>query len=65
MRHQIKGTTMPVLEIGLDPNDRIVAEPGEFSWMTEGVQMRTTAYTAGARGIWVHSAAPFRAAGSS
>ena len=52
MRSQIKGTTMPVLEIGLEPNDRIVAEPGEFSWMTDGVQMRTTTYTAGARGIW-------------
>jgi uncharacterized protein (AIM24 family) len=33
MRSQIKGTTMPVLEIGLDPGDRIIAEPGEFSWM--------------------------------
>jgi uncharacterized protein (AIM24 family) len=52
MKTQIKGTTMPVLEIGLEPNDRIVAEPGEFSWMTDGVQMRTTAYTAGARGLW-------------
>ncbi|HET9106747.1 MAG TPA: AIM24 family protein [Steroidobacteraceae bacterium] len=52
MRSQIKGTTMPVLEIGLEPNDRIVAEPGEFSWMTQGVQMRTTAYSAGARGLW-------------
>jgi uncharacterized protein (AIM24 family) len=52
MRTQIKGTTMPVLEIGLDPKDRIVAEPGEFSWMTNGVQMRTTAYAAGARSIW-------------
>jgi uncharacterized protein (AIM24 family) len=52
MRTQIKGSTLPVLEIGLEPNDRIVAEPGEFSWMTQGVQMRTTAYTAGARGLW-------------
>lgn len=52
MRTQIKGTTMPVLEIGLDANDRIVAEPGEFSWMTEGVQMRTSAYAAGARSVW-------------
>ena len=52
MKSQIKGSTMPVLEIGLEPGDRIVAEPGEFSWMTDGVQMRTTTYTAGARGIW-------------
>jgi uncharacterized protein (AIM24 family) len=52
MQPQIRGSTMPVLEIGLDANDRIIAEPGEFSWMTAGVQMRTTAYTAGAKGIW-------------
>ena len=52
MKSQIRGTTMPVLEIGLEGNDRIIAEPGEFSWMTDGVQMRTTAYTAGAKGIW-------------
>jgi uncharacterized protein (AIM24 family) len=52
MKPQIRGTTMPVLEIGLEHNDRIVAEPGEFSWMTDGVQMRTTPYTAGARSIW-------------
>jgi uncharacterized protein (AIM24 family) len=52
MKTQIKGTTMPVLEIGLEPNDRIVAEPGEFSWMTDGVQMRTTTYTAGAKSLW-------------
>jgi uncharacterized protein (AIM24 family) len=52
MKSQIRGTTMPVLEIGLEGNDRIVAEPGEFSWMTAAVQMRTTAYTAGAKGIW-------------
>jgi uncharacterized protein (AIM24 family) len=52
MKTQIKGTTMPVLLIGLEPNDRIVAEPGEFSWMTDAVQLRTTPLTAGARGLW-------------
>jgi len=52
MKAKITGTTMPVLEIGLDANDKIVAEPGEFSWMTDAVQMRTTAFTAGAKGIW-------------
>ncbi|MDR3417932.1 MAG: AIM24 family protein [Nevskia sp.] len=52
MKTKITGTTMPVLEIGLESGDRIVAEPGEFSWMTDGVQMRTTALTAGAKSIW-------------
>jgi uncharacterized protein (TIGR00266 family) len=49
MRSKITGTTMPVLEIGLGPGDVIVAEPGEFSWMTENVQLNTTTQTAGAR----------------
>jgi len=52
MKAKISGTTMPVLEISLEGNDRIVAEPGEFSWMTASVQMRTTAFTAGAQGVW-------------
>lgn len=52
MQAQIKGTTMPVLEIGLEANDRIVAAPGEFSWMTANVQMNTTTLAAGARGLF-------------
>jgi uncharacterized protein (TIGR00266 family) len=49
MKSKITGTTMPVLEIGLEPGDVIVAEPGEFSWMTDSVQLNTTTQTAGAR----------------
>jgi uncharacterized protein (TIGR00266 family) len=49
MRSKISGTTMPVLEIGLEPGDVIVAEPGEFSWMTDNVRLNTTTQTAGAR----------------
>jgi uncharacterized protein (TIGR00266 family) len=52
MKSKITGTTLPVLEIGLEPRDVIVAEPGEFSWMTDAVEMRTTTMTAGSRGIW-------------
>jgi uncharacterized protein (AIM24 family) len=52
MKAKITGSTMPVLEIALEGADRIIAEPGEFSWMTDAVQMRTTAFTAGAKGIW-------------
>lgn len=51
MKSKITGTTLPVLEIGLEPNDVIVAEPGEFSWMTENVNLKTTTMTAGAKGI--------------
>jgi uncharacterized protein (AIM24 family) len=52
MQSRISGTTLPVLEIGLEPSDVIVAPPGELSWMTPNVQMRTTTATAGARGLW-------------
>jgi uncharacterized protein (TIGR00266 family) len=52
MESRITGTTMPVLEIGLEPGECIIAEPGELSWMTPGVQLRTTTATAGARGLW-------------
>lgn len=51
MKSKITGTTLPVLEIGLQPGDKLVAEPGEFSWMTSNVQLKTTAMTAGAKGI--------------
>ena len=52
MKSRISGTTMPVLEIGLDPGDRIVSEPGQFSWMTPNVQLHTAAMSAGASSIW-------------
>ena len=42
MQTKITGETLPVLEIGLEAGDKIVAEPGEFSWMTQTVQMNTT-----------------------
>ena len=52
MKTKITGETLPVLEIGLEAGDKIVAEPGEFSWMTQTVAMNTTAMTAGAKGIF-------------
>ena len=51
MQPKIIGTTLPVVEIGLDAGDKIVAEPGQFSWMTENVQLNTTTQTAGAKGL--------------
>jgi uncharacterized protein (TIGR00266 family) len=51
MQSKIIGTTLPVLEVGLEPGDVIVAEPGEFSWMTANVVLNTTTMTAGAKGL--------------
>ena len=30
---------LPVLSISLDPGESVVAETGEFSWMTDSIQM--------------------------
>jgi len=42
MKYQITGTTMPVLELSLDPGDKIVAESGELSWMGAGMKLHTS-----------------------
>ncbi len=52
MQHTVTGTTMPVLQIKLDPGEKIIAEPGEFSWMSDNMQLHTTTQTAGARGLF-------------
>jgi uncharacterized protein (AIM24 family) len=41
MQEQVHGTTMPVLSIHLQPGESVVAEVGEFSWMTDAIQMST------------------------
>jgi uncharacterized protein (AIM24 family) len=41
VKEQILGTTLPVLSISLDAGESVVAEAGEFSWMTDSIQMST------------------------
>src|SRR5271165_271804 len=52
MRARITGTTLPVLEIGLEQGDKIVSEPGQFSWMSPNVNLQTSATAAGAKGFF-------------
>jgi len=52
MRNQIVGTTMPVLEFVLDPNDAIISEAGELSWMGRSIQMTTHTQFGGGGGIF-------------
>ena len=52
MRAQITGSILPVLEVGLDAGDMVVASPGELAWMTPNVSMNTTTATAGSSGLW-------------
>ncbi len=41
MRDQLIGNGAPVLSILLEPGESVVAEAGEFSWMTDSIQMST------------------------
>lgn len=52
MQHSITGTTMPVLQITLSAGERIISEPGEFSWMSSNIQLNTTTMTGGASGLF-------------
>ena len=51
MDAQVKGTTMPVLEMNLQPGEKIVAEAGELSWMSDSIKLLTTTQTGGAKGV--------------
>lgn len=52
MENRILGTTMPVLEFSLGPNDAIISEAGELSWMSASIQMTTHTQHAGGGGIF-------------
>ena len=47
MEARITGATLPVLELALNPGDKIIAETGQLSWMTAGIELNTTHATAG------------------
>ena len=51
MQSRITGTTMPVLEFILEPNESIISEAGELSWMGSSIQMTTHTQFAGAGGL--------------
>jgi uncharacterized protein (TIGR00266 family) len=52
MQSRILGTTMPVLSVTLDPNESVVSEAGELSWMTSSIQLTTHTQFAGGGGIF-------------
>ena len=52
MDSQIRGTTMPVLEVRLDPGDSVIAESGQLGWITDGIELETTSALGGSDGIW-------------
>jgi len=52
MQSRITGTTMPVLEFLLEPNESVISEAGELSWMTSSIQMTTHTQFAGGGGLF-------------
>lgn len=51
MQSRIVGTTMPVLEVLLQPGEAIISEAGELSWMTQTIAMQTHTQMAGGGGF--------------
>src|SRR5215471_10642553 len=52
MQSRITGTTMPVLEFILEPNEAIISEAGELSWMGSSIQMTTHTQFGGGGGLF-------------
>jgi uncharacterized protein (AIM24 family) len=54
MQAEIKGTTMPVLEVTLEPGEQVISTHGELSWMTPSIQMSQHMTGSGAPGSHGH-----------
>jgi uncharacterized protein (TIGR00266 family) len=52
MQSNVIGTTMPVLEFILEPDESIISEAAELSWMGASIQMTTHTQMAGGGGVW-------------
>ncbi|MCB4769899.1 AIM24 family protein [Ancylobacter sp. Lp-2] len=52
MRSKIIGTTLPVLEIGLDPGESVVGAPDQLSWMSGDISMTTSTGLSGGGGLF-------------
>ncbi len=51
MDAQIKGTTLPLLEIGLDPGESVISTHGELAWMSANMSMSQSTSSGGQGGF--------------
>jgi len=51
LKHRVKGTVMPVLEIDLEPGQTVISQGGELSWMTGSIRLTTSTKGAGQSGV--------------
>ncbi|MGA3172285.1 MAG: AIM24 family protein [Chthoniobacteraceae bacterium] len=52
MQHEVVGSILPVLEIHLDPGEKVIAVSGELSWMTSSIELETHTQHAGGGGLF-------------
>ena len=52
MQSRIVGSTMPVLELLLDPGESVISEAGELSWMSQSIAMTTHTQFGGGGGFF-------------
>ena len=52
MNYRIIGTTLPVLELQLNPGEGVFAVSGELSWMNSAITMNTTTQFGGGGGFF-------------
>src|SRR5438046_8775005 len=50
METKIVGTVMPVLELNMEPDEKVFAESGDLSWMSVASRMRTGTSVGGQQG---------------
>src|SRR5271165_2178659 len=50
MQAEIKGTTMPILQVSLEPGEEVVSTHGELAWRTPSITMSQTTSTGGSGG---------------
>ena len=50
MESKIIGTVMPVLEMSMQPGEKVFAEAGQLAWMSMALQMKTSTSAGGQQG---------------
>jgi len=50
METKIIGTVLPVLELNMQPGDKVFAESGQLGWMSMAIQMQTSTSAGGQQG---------------
>lgn len=52
MESKIIGSTLPVLQISLQPGEKVISETGELAWKSPNVSLHTTTATGGSSGLF-------------